>query len=116
MNHPELIPLPVRQMTGDANTRQMGGADIDAVLSARGKRYGGFGEHARITQDIKKAMASGRSWAAMSPSQKEALEMVAHKIGRIVNGDPHYADSWTDLIGYARLVQQQLTAGQEAQA
>jgi len=34
--------------------------------------------------------------------------MVAHKLGRIVNGDPNYVDSWTDIIGYTRLVEKRL--------
>jgi len=34
--------------------------------------------------------------------------MIAHKIGRILNGDPDYQDSWHDIIGYARLVERQL--------
>jgi hypothetical protein len=34
--------------------------------------------------------------------------MVAHKIGRIINGDPQYIDSWTDIIGYTRLVEKRL--------
>jgi hypothetical protein len=41
-------------------------------------------------------------------SQWEALEMIAHKIGRIVNGDPDYADSWIDIAGYAKLVADEL--------
>lgn len=38
----------------------------------------------------------------------EALFMIAHKIGRIVNGDPWYADSWIDIAGYAKLVADRL--------
>ena len=30
--------------------------------------------------------------------------MIAHKLGRIVNGDPYYADSYIDIAGYAKLV------------
>ena len=30
--------------------------------------------------------------------------MIAHKMGRIVNGDPYYDDSWVDIVGYAQLV------------
>jgi len=40
----------------------------------------------------------------MSCDQKEALEMIQHKIGRILNGDQYYHDSWHDIIGYAKLV------------
>lgn len=34
--------------------------------------------------------------------------MIAHKIGRILNGDPNYADSWIDIAGYAKLVADRL--------
>lgn len=77
---------------------------IDTTLAERGFRYGVFGEHARITQSIKNAITSGGSWAGMSDDKKEALEMIAHKMGRIVNGDASYHDNWHDIIGYAKLV------------
>ena len=44
----------------------------------------------------------------LDPDQREALEMIAHKIARIVNGDPNYADSWVDIAGYATLVADRL--------
>ena len=77
---------------------------IDAVLDERGGRYGVFSEHARITQELKHAMRTGPSWSKLTDDQVEALDMIAHKIGRIVNGDPNYADSWVDIAGYAKLV------------
>lgn len=82
---------------------------IDNTLAERGARYGEFDEHARITQAIKTALTSGRSWDKCSPSQKEALEMVAHKMGRIVNGDPKFVESWRDMSGYVRLVEIELS-------
>lgn len=82
--------------------------DIDATLTERGKRYGSFDEHARITQAIKAAMADSPNWSALAPDQRESLEMVAHKIGRILNGDPDYHDSWHDIVGYAKLVADRL--------
>ena len=81
---------------------------IRAVLEDRGSRYGSFPEHADITQRIKGIISHGSSWRWMSNSQKEALEMVAHKIGRIANGDPNYIDSWVDIIGYVQLVVDEL--------
>lgn len=81
---------------------------IDGTLKERGTRYGDFGEHARITQNIKAAMVCSPNWKDLSPDMKESLEMIAHKIGRILNGDPNYKDSWTDIVGYARLVEQTL--------
>ena len=44
----------------------------------------------------------------LEPDQREALEMLALKIARILNGDPNYADSWHDVAGYATLVADRL--------
>ena len=78
---------------------------VDATLGERGSRYGSFAGHARIAQSIKRAMRDSPNWDKLSDDKKEALEMVAHKVGRILNGDPEYVDSWHDIIGYTRLVE-----------
>ena len=83
-------------------------SSIDSTLTERGNRYGQFDGHARITQNIKAAMQDSPNWSRLAPDQKEALEMAAHKFGRILNGDPNYIDSWHDVIGYTRLVEQRL--------
>jgi hypothetical protein len=44
----------------------------------------------------------------LDDDQSEALEMIAHKIARILNGDPNYVDSWLDIAGYATLVAERL--------
>ena len=77
---------------------------IETTLTERGQRYGSFPEHARITQSIKAAMIDSPNWSKLRPEQKEALQMIAHKCGRILNGDPDYLDSWHDIVGYAKLV------------
>ena len=92
------------------------------VLADRGVRYGKFTGHAEITQALKRLMrgevCAGTSSkvadrvksrvAEMQPDQIECLEMIAHKVGRILNGDPHYGDSWRDIAGYATLVADRL--------
>lgn len=78
--------------------------NIHQVLDERGNRYGKFTDHASITQALKRTMAAGRSWFGCTDSQREALEMIAHKIGRMVNGDPFYRDTVVDIIGYAQLM------------
>jgi hypothetical protein len=78
-------------------------SDIDSTLAERGSRYGVYTEHARITQNIKSAMNREPGWSRLLPHQKETLEMIAHKVGRILNGDPNYHDSWHDLVGYSKL-------------
>ena len=84
----------------------------DDVLAERGQRYGEFQSHAEVTQALKRTMQASVAWPQCTPAQREALEMIVHKIGRIVNGDPNYADSWTDIAGYARLVEVDLLRNQ----
>ena len=76
---------------------------IDQIIEERGRRYGEFASHAQITQAIKSAMFSTPGWQRLNAPQREALEMIAHKMARIINGDPDYADSWRDIQGYAKL-------------
>ena len=85
--------------------------NITAVLAERGTRYGVFKDHAAATQDLKtviKAHMGEGKWVKLADDQKEALEMIAHKLGRIINGDPDYADSWVDIAGYSKLVADRL--------
>ena len=77
---------------------------IDAVLTERGSRYGNFEDHARITQALKAAMIDSPNWNILRDDTREALEMVAHKVGRMLNGDPEYTDNVIDIIGYMQLV------------
>jgi hypothetical protein len=83
-------------------------SDVDTILTARHATYGAFKTHASITQSIKLQMHLTPNWVKLSDSQKEALEMIAHKIGRILNGDPNFHDSWIDISGYSKLVADEL--------
>lgn len=81
------------------------------VLDERGARYGKFAERARVTQQLKAVVAAAigdNERFVFEPDHVEALEMIVHKIGRIVCGDPDYDDSWVDIAGYARLVADRL--------
>ena len=97
-----LQPLAEKYRAMNAKTK------IDDVLAERGARYGNFADHARITQSIKFAIHTTEKWQHLEDDQMEALQMIAHKIGRILNGDPNYADSWMDIAGYAKLVADRL--------
>lgn len=85
-------------------------SSVAATLDERGKRYGAFTGHAHVTQELKQTIAEGlRSRGkVLAYDQQEALDMICHKIGRIVNGDANYADSWHDIAGYAELVDKRL--------
>jgi hypothetical protein len=84
--------------------------DITATLDERGKRYGKFADHARISQTLKGYIRSqyADKWESLTYDQREALDMIFHKIARVLNGDPNYADSWIDIAGYAQLVADKL--------
>jgi hypothetical protein len=84
---------------------------VDDTLTERGKRYGPFAGHAQVTQDLKRIIANALSDRGkdLAEDQQEALDMICHKIGRIINGDPDYDDSWRDIAGYAMLVCNRLT-------
>jgi hypothetical protein len=78
--------------------------DINTLLAERGKTHGKYEDHARVTQQLKEIMHAGVKWNALNNSEKEALEMIAHKIGRILSGNPHFKDHWDDIAGYSTLV------------
>jgi hypothetical protein len=88
----------------------MSTADIDKTLAERGAKYGTFIGHAEVTQGLKRFMANelAKRNKVLADDQWEALEMVAHKIGRIINGDADYSDSWIDIAGYTKLVADRL--------
>jgi hypothetical protein len=77
---------------------------IDKVLQERGERYGDYKSTAFISQTLKNTMRECRSWDRMTSAQREGLEMIQHKIARILHGDPKYMDSWVDIVGYATLI------------
>lgn len=80
----------------------------EALITERGSRYGKFKDGADIMQSLKDTMRDVDGWNNLTASQKEALDMIQHKIGRILNGDPTYDDSWKDIAGYATLIVNEL--------
>lgn len=98
------------QATRGRQARLADATDVDKILDARGSNYGDFMSHAEVTQQLKNVMMAHliKKGKTLVVDQQESLEMIFHKIGRIVNGDPDYADSWVDIAGYAKLVADRL--------
>jgi len=83
---------------------------VDNILNERHETYGYFINQATISQEFKKILfheLAARN-KDLGPDQIEALEMILHKIARIVNGDENHIDSWHDISGYATLVADRL--------
>lgn len=81
---------------------------LDKILKQRHNTYGLFMSQALLTQTLKEVARGSANYEHMAADQKEALDMIFNKIGRILNGNPNYADSWVDIAGYAKLVSDRL--------
>lgn len=88
---------------------------IDATLAERATKYGKFANAATVTYKLKNVLRehSAQHSKSYAYDQAEALDMICHKLGRIVNGDPDYADNWVDISGYAKLVSDRLQTGKK---
>jgi hypothetical protein len=84
--------------------------DVNETLDARAENYGKFKDGAALMQAIKRELAAhaAKHGKTFADDQWEALEMIVHKIGRIVNGNPDVIDHWVDIAGYATLVADRL--------
>jgi len=84
--------------------------EVDATLDARAVDYGKFIEGAEVIQMLKRVVlnALNNRDKTLAHDQAEAMDMIIHKIGRIVNGNPDVVDHWLDIAGYAKLVADRL--------
>ena len=101
-------PEPLTDWTNPIYVQQVSDNTIDATIAERGLRYGKFEDGAVIMQKLKTVMRETEGWQRLKPNQREALEMIQHKIWRVLNGDPDYDDNWRDVCGYSQLVLDQL--------
>jgi hypothetical protein len=81
---------------------------IDETLKVRGGVHGDWPLQAAVADKLAGALGTGERWDALTPSQRQALLMIATKLARIVSGDPNHADHWHDIAGYATLAHDQL--------
>ena len=95
-------------------------SNVNDVLTQRNSQYGDFVDDARLAQQLKDTMyyhcsADGREgWDDLEHDQAQALEMIATKMARIINGNPNNIDSWFDIAGYAQLIVNRLKKESEA--
>jgi len=70
----------------------------------RDHQHGGLESVGIVSQQIKSSMREGVNWKTNSlhPAAKESLDMIAHKIARVLSGNnPHDSQHWEDIAGYA---------------
>lgn len=83
--------------------------ELNSTLAERGTTHGDFTENGKVMQQLKLVMRAQPGWDRLTPAQCEALEMIQHKIGRILCGDPNFKDHWHDIAGYAKLAEERCT-------
>lgn len=88
-------------------------SDTEKLLEERGRSHGEYSEHADITQRLMDVIMSGRNWKILPPMIRETLHMIAHKVGRIVTGDPCHKDHYDDISGYSILISQRIDSIRE---
>lgn len=81
---------------------------VSDTLKERAKTYGDFRDIAKISGALQRVMRVTRNWDALPEDAREALQTIASKIARILNGDCEHIDSWHDIAGYATLVENRL--------
>lgn len=71
----------------------------------RDQQHGGIQAVGELSQTIKHAIRQqGRNYHLLTPAEREALDMIAHKIARLLSGDSSDPDHWRDIAGYAHTI------------
>lgn len=88
-------------------------SEINDVLAERGADYGPYAGVADISQAMKRVirgetLVAKTNWHSLTNAQQEGLEMMVHKMARILNGNPNIKDHWVDIAGYAKRVEETL--------
>ena len=99
------------ELASNPNYRNLAASEentIEQVLTERGNDYGDYASKAQFIQGVKYLMRTSPSWEAMDADMRESMEMIAHKMGRVVYGNPTHKDNFLDIAGYAKLVADRL--------
>lgn len=88
-----------------------GKKDLDQTLAQRGSHYGNWGKQGTIAAQLKRVVRSVLDKDSTAPTRRtlmsaeqESIDMILHKISRLVCGDPAAQDdTWRDIAGYAEI-------------
>jgi hypothetical protein len=104
------VPKVSRPIVNPEITMEPDETKVDAILDSRAKDYGKFIDGAEIMQMLKRLVHGyiENRGTPLAFDQREAIDMIIHKLGRIINGNPDKVDSWRDIAGYSTLVADRL--------
>jgi hypothetical protein len=75
----------------------------EKLLEERQTTHGSFADNARVAQQLRAFLRREAGWLSLTSVQREALDMISCKVGRILSGQGGFKDHWVDLAGYASL-------------
>ena len=81
---------------------------VEKTLQKRGETYGRFADNAEIAQRLKRVVRDGVKYSELPFDVCEAFDMILSKISRAVTADYKHLDTYEDIQGYAKLVQDRL--------
>lgn len=82
--------------------------EINNLLSEREKTHGNFIDVSCVSQALKYVLRDSPNWKMLRANQKEALDMICNKMGRLLSGDSEFEDHSDDIVGYAVLLRRAL--------
>lgn len=77
--------------------------DIRNILADRQQTHGHFPNVSYVSQRMKELFRSQENWHNLTDAQREMMDMVASKFGRILSGNTSVVDHYKDVSGYAEL-------------
>ena len=80
---------------------QAGALPTDDLLAQRQATHGDFERNAAISQALKQIFRSEKF--PTDPVHREALDLIATKLSRVLSGQADFEDHWLDVAGYAEL-------------
>ncbi len=86
----------------------VGNMSAPSIIQTRSETHGDFTINSHVSQAIKRAVRAHGKYQDLHDYQREAIDAIAGKIGRIVAGDADFSDHWVDIAGYAELVRERL--------
>jgi hypothetical protein len=79
---------------------------VDSILDDRQKTHGDFADVASLGSCLKEVMRTSKNWRdeELDAAVMEGLDMIQHKIARILSGNPYEPDHYKDIAGYAECI------------
>ena len=65
--------------------------------------HGNFTDNSRIAQNLKAMLHGEPNWDSLECWQREALDMICSRMGRILAGNPAHPKHWFGIVNFANL-------------